>query len=72
MVAHPRLRTGSPRDGGGDGVTLRRPRLLRCSQAGGTTICRLAQSNMAAETAYLPFRKDWDTNCAPYESFLGE
>jgi hypothetical protein len=40
-------------------------------QAGGSTLCRLAQQNMAAEVANLPNRKDWNTNCVPYEAFLG-
>lgn len=26
---------------------------------------------MIAESASLPLRQDWDTNCVPYESFLG-
>lgn len=41
------------------------------TQAGGTTMCRLAQRNMVAETAQLPNRADWDSNCVPYEAFLG-
>jgi hypothetical protein len=46
---------------------------LRCPalQAGGSTLCCLAQQNMAAEVANLPNRKDWNTNCVPYEAFLG-
>ena len=26
---------------------------------------------MAADSPKLPFRSDWDTNCVPYEAFLG-
>ena len=40
-------------------------------KAGGTTICRLAQLNTAAEAAPLPGRRDgWDTNCAPLQAFM--
>lgn len=45
------------------------------SQAGGSTLCKLAHRNMVAESAPLPQgsgeRPDWDTNCVPYEAFLG-
>jgi hypothetical protein len=40
-------------------------------KAGGTTLCRLGQRNGVAEDVQLPFRKDWTTNCVPYEAFLG-
>lgn len=48
------------------------PTLLLCPlQAGGSTLCKLAHLNMAAESPQLPFRSDWDTNCVPFEAFLG-
>lgn len=34
-------------------------------KAGGSTLCRLAQLNMRAESAHLPGRTDWDTDCVP-------
>ena len=40
-------------------------------KAGGSTLCNLAKINMIAESQLLPGRKDWDTNCVPYEAFLG-
>ncbi|KAL4447517.1 hypothetical protein ABPG75_004736 [Micractinium tetrahymenae] len=40
-------------------------------KAGGSTMCELAQRNMAAESPLLPGRSDWTTNCVPYEAFLG-
>lgn len=44
---------------------------LPAVQAGGTTLCKLAQLNMVADSPKLPFRSDWDTNCVPFEAFLG-
>ncbi|KAI3429348.1 hypothetical protein D9Q98_005443 [Chlorella vulgaris] len=40
-------------------------------KAGGSTLCKMAHKNMVAESAPLPQRKEWDTNCVPYEAFLG-
>lgn len=43
----------------------------RAVQAGGSTMCELAQRNTAAESPLLPGRADWTTNCVPFEAFLG-
>ncbi|PRW60367.1 hypothetical protein C2E21_0811 [Chlorella sorokiniana] len=40
-------------------------------KAGGSTLCKLAQLNMVSDSPKLPFRSDWDTNCVPFEAFLG-
>lgn len=45
---------------------------LAVLQAGGSTLCKLAHLNMAADSPKLPGRSDWDTNCVPYEAFLGQ